>query len=318
MLSDLDLNYRIQQTLNSALVFEGVGLHSGALSQLIIRPAPANHGIRFVRTDLTDHPQILAHYDSVVSTELATSLGRLDRPEAKVSTVEHLMAALFALGITNALAEISGPEVPILDGSARPYVDAILRDGPALQPFTRSRLRVTKAIKIYHNGAVCELLPRKGLRLTTSVDFEHPAIGLQTVALELTPEMFAKEIGSARTFGFIEDLDRLRSANLALGASLENVVAFSKDSVLNPEGLRFVDECVRHKLLDAIGDLALCGHWIDGELVSFRGGHSIHLALLKSLNDFKAHWEFIPASALKTALASNNLETPADSVSVMV
>jgi UDP-3-O-[3-hydroxymyristoyl] N-acetylglucosamine deacetylase len=294
--------YRIQKTINRSLFFKGVGLHSGVVAELTLHPAPANHGIIFEKIDISPRTKIPAYFKSVISTSMATSLGVKDHPKLTISTVEHLMAALYAVGITNVLAELKGPEIPILDGSARVFVQEILKAGVQLQPFSHQVLQVLKPIKVYKDGAICELLPRENLRLTTSVDFPHPVIGLQTCAIDLTPSSFETDIAEARTFGFQSDLEKLRSRNLAKGASLENVLAFSDNAILNPDGARFSDECVRHKLLDAIGDLALCGSWIEGELVSFRGGHSIHLTLLQSLESQPSHWRLINPTPLRTNL----------------
>ncbi len=273
--------YRIQKTLSERLEFSGVGLHTGKLCRVVIHPAPANHGLVFFRADLENSPPILAHYNAVVATAMATTLGVPSQPEYRISTVEHILAALFAMGISNARVDVHGPEIPILDGSATEFFEAFLDDGLELQPFTTPTLRVMKAIRVYQNGAVCELHPRDRLRLTTSVEFSHPLIGLQTFALELTPRAFQEQIASARTFGFTRDLEKHRSLQLAQGASLDNVLAFSETGVVNAEGTRFDDECVRHKLLDALGDLALCGSWIEAEMVSLRGGHGMHLNLLQ-------------------------------------
>ena len=294
--------YRVQKTLKDSVTFRGVGLHSGAPVTLKLRPAPANHGVVFQRVDLKAPNRVFAHYDAVVSTDLATSLGYRDRPEVRVHTVEHVLAALYATGITNVLVEMDGPEVPILDGSAQPFLDAIFSTGLVLEPYSNPTLKILKPIKIYRNGAIAELLPREALRLTTSIDFPHPAIGSQIYALEVTPAAFRREIGSARTFGFLRDVERLKAMKLAQGASLENVLAFSETDVVNPEGARFPDECVRHKLLDALGDLALCGCWIEGEMVSFRGGHAIHLALLQALAEHRTHWEIHPAAPLRSVV----------------
>ena len=294
--------YRIQKTLKKPVSFSGIGLHSGEQAKVKVLPAEPNHGLVFTRKDLKKSPRIFAHYDAVVSTLLATTLGLKESEEARVGTVEHILAALFGMGITNALIEVTGTEIPILDGSAVPFLDAFLDAGIDIQPFSTPTLKVLKPIKVYEHGAVCELLPRERLRLTTSVDFPHPAIGLQTFALELTPGAFRDEVCKARTFGFIRDLEKLKVRKLAQGASLENVLGFSDDAILNPEGMRFPDECVRHKLLDALGDLALCGMWIQGEMVSYRGGHSIHFALLKALKEQKTHWEILPAQSLGQSL----------------
>ncbi len=291
--------YRIQKSLRQIARFQGVGLHSGVDTSLELHPAPPNHGIIFERVDLEPAVRIPAHIDSVVATSMATTLGVADRPETKIGTIEHLMAALYALGITNVRATVSGPEIPILDGSANPFIEGILGAGIEFQPFSNAVLRVLKPVKVFKDGVICELLPRECLRLTTSVDFPHPSIGLQTFALEVTPGAFIEQVCPARTFGFVQEVENLRKKNLALGASIRNVLAFSEDGIVNPEGARFPDECVRHKLLDAIGDLALIGCWIEGEMVSFRGGHSMHLSLLKALREHPSHWEIDPVVALQ-------------------
>ncbi len=292
--------YRIQKSLRKSVRFEGVALHAGISVGLELHPAPPNHGIVFERHDLSRPVRLPAHFDAVVATSMATTLGMNDWPEARVGTVEHVMAALYALGITNVRAVVEGPEIPILDGSANPFIQAILEVGIDFQPFSNPVLRVLKPVKVFRDGVICELLPRERLRLTTSVDFPHPSIGLQTFALEVTPGAFIEEICAARTFGFLKDVERLRTNHLALGASVENVLAFSDEGIVNPEGPRFADECVRHKLLDAIGDLALMGCWIEGEMVSFRGGHSMHLSLLQALREHPQNWEIDPAVPLNT------------------
>lgn len=283
--------YRIQKTVQRTIEFEGVGIHTGKPARVRIQPAPANHGLVFERVDTAPGVCIPAHFRSVVGTELATTIGIHGKPPTYISTVEHVLAALYGMGVTNALLSVEGPEIPILDGSAKPFVEGLVTAGFVFQPFSVRTLRILKAVKVYRNDVVCELLPREHLRLTTSVDFRHPSIGLQIYALELTPEVFRAEIVGARTFGFLKDVDRLKANNFALGASLENVLAFSDDAVVNPEGMRFSDECVRHKILDAIGDLALCGAWLQAEMVSFRGGHSMHLSLLEALQSQANHWQ---------------------------
>ncbi|MCB0417233.1 MAG: UDP-3-O-[3-hydroxymyristoyl] N-acetylglucosamine deacetylase [Bdellovibrionaceae bacterium] len=286
--------YRIQKTPSAPVKVSGIGLHTGVRTHVCLQPAEANSGIQFIRTDIPRAEPIPAHYNFVVATDLATTVGSHSRPDARVGTVEHLMAALFALGITNVLVEVEGPEIPILDGSAIPFVEALIETGVSVQPYSTATLKIYKPVRVRQNGAICELLPRDRLRITTSIDFPHPVIGLQTYALDLTPNAFRSNLCSARTFGFANDVERLKQQSLAQGASLQNVLAFSDDAILNPEGPRFEDECVRHKLLDAIGDLALCGCWIEGEMVSHRGGHSIHRLLLQTLNDFPTHWERLP------------------------
>ncbi|MBI1861973.1 MAG: UDP-3-O-[3-hydroxymyristoyl] N-acetylglucosamine deacetylase [Deltaproteobacteria bacterium] len=296
--------YRIQKTIARVLTFEGVGLHSGCLTQIKLTPSSANTGIRFERVDLRPRAVIAADADSVVCTALATTLGLKDRPEARVGTVEHLLAALYALGITNLCIEVNGPEIPILDGSAGQFIDGILGAGIRFQPYTTPILKVLKPVKVYKSGAICELLPRDRLRVTTSIDFAHPDIGLQTFAIELTPGAFRDEICSARTFGFLRDVESLKTRNLARGASVANVLALTEEGVLNEGGMRFPDECVRHKTLDAIGDLSLSGSWLQAEMVSFRGGHSMHLELLNALKASPAHWSLSPAEFIGHAVES--------------
>lgn len=278
--------YRLQKTLIDEVRLSGVGIHSGEKAEVRILPAPVNTGIVFERVDLPSMVPLLAHFDAVVATERATTLGS---GPTRIATVEHLMAALFAMGVTNAKVQVVGSEVPIMDGSAKPFVDAIMSVGMLGQSYTNRVLRVIRPIKIFQDGAVCEILPRERLRLTTSVDFAHPRIGRQTFALEMTPAAFLEHVAPARTFGFLRDAEALKKNQLARGASLDNVLAYSDTDVLNPEGPRFADECVRHKLLDAVGDLALIGCWIEGEMVSFRGGHSIHRALLRAIKAHPTH-----------------------------
>ncbi len=290
--------YRVQKTIRQELRFNGIGLHTGVKTAVRLIPAPPNHGIVFERIDLKNPRRINAHYDAVVDTRLATTLGCKTDASVRISTVEHLLSALFGSGITNVLIQVEGPEIPILDGSASPFLDGLWQAGIEPQAYSHRVLRVIKPVKVYQQGAVCELLPRDRLRLTTSIDFAHPRVGAQTYAIELTPQAFRDDICSARTFGFMKDQQALQKMNLALGASVDNVLAFSDTDIVNPDGARYPDECVRHKVLDALGDLALCGCWIEGEMVSFRGGHSIHLAMLRALQEQPTHWKLYPPEPL--------------------
>lgn len=283
--------YRVQKTIGREIRFHGIGLHTGVKTAVRLLPAEPNHGIVFERIDLKKPHRIQAHYDAVVDTRLATTLGSKQDSAVRISTVEHLLSALFGTGITNVTLQVEGPEIPILDGSASAFLEGIWEAGIVPQAYSNRVLRVIKPVKVYQQGAVCELLPRDRLRLTTSIDFSHPKVGAQTFAVELTPQAFREDICSARTFGFLKDQQALQKMNLALGASVENVLAFSDTDIVNPDGARFPDECVRHKVLDALGDLALCGCWIEGEMVSFRGGHSIHLAMLRALQEQPTHWK---------------------------
>lgn len=298
--------YRVQKTLKRPLVFRGVGLHSGIRSEIELIPAEPRSGIVFKKVSHQKVISIPAHYQNVQSTSLATSLGLWGVEESKISTVEHLLAALFGLGITNLEVRVRGPEIPILDGSSLPFVEGILDAGILAQNYSTRTIRILKPIKIYENGTICELLPRKNLRLTTSIQFSHSLIGAQTFSMDLNPQNFHQMVAPARTFGFLEEVENLRKKGLARGASLENVLGFSDTEVLNPEGMRFVDECVRHKWLDALGDLSLCGTWIEGELVSFRGGHAIHRALLNSLHQHPDNWQLIESEALNVYQSSDD------------
>lgn len=294
--------YLVQKTLKHPLFFEGVSLHSGKLCRLELQPAPANQGILFLRKDVDGGAPIPANFEYVISTNLATTLAHPSRPELRIGTVEHLMAAIYGSGITNLTVLVHGDEIPILDGSAYPFVQAIQQAGYEFQPFTAPVLKIKRPVKFYANGAICELLPRADLRLTTSIDFPHPLIGQQTFAVDMVPQTFFEEVARARTFGFLRDFEGLKRMNLAQGASLENVLAFDEKEILNAEGARYLDECVRHKLLDALGDLALCGSFIKGEFVSFRGGHSAHRELLKSLSSHPGSWELEKAEPLPPRL----------------
>lgn len=298
--------YRIQKTLKKPLIFRGVGLHSGVITEIELVPAVPETGIIFKKVSSRNVFSIPAHYENVRSTSLATSLGLPGVEDSTISTVEHLLAALFGMGITNLEVWVKGPEIPILDGSSLPFVESILDVGILTQNHSQRTIRILKPIKIYENGTICELLPRKNLRLTTSIQFEHSLIGAQTFSMDLTPQNFHQMVAPARTFGFLSEVEKLRKKGLARGASLENVLGFSETEVLNVEGMRFVDECVRHKWLDALGDLSLCGTWIEGELVSFRGGHAIHRALLNSLHQHPDNWQLIPSESLNVFQSSED------------
>lgn len=273
-----------QTTLRDTVTLSGYGVHTAAATTLVIRPAPINHGVVFLRKGLTDGVQrrIPARYGNVSMTELCTVLG--DPSLGAVSTVEHVMAALYGLAIDNALIEIDGPEAPIFDGSALAFVEALRRVGTAVQHAPRRVVRVKRPVRTSRGRAFSELLPAEsGFRLDVTVDFESPVIGLQQFVLDLSPEGFAEDVAGARTFGFMRDVEQLWKNGFALGASLENTVAIGDDRVINPEGLRFDDEFVRHKVLDAVGDLALAGLPIVGLFRSYCAGHRLNIAVLREL-----------------------------------
>lgn len=284
-----------QTTLRDTVVLAGHGVHTAGHATLVLRPAAVNHGIVFLRTGLDSGVQrrIPARYGNVSMTELCTVLG--EPSHGAVFTVEHIMAALYGLGVDNALVEIDGPEVPIMDGSAEAFVDAIRQVGLVSQQAARRHVRVLKPVSARHGAAVSELLPHDedGLRFEVSIDFDSAVIGQQSRSLDLDPETFVAEVCRARTFGFMRDVEMLWKNGFALGASLENTVAIGDESVINPEGLRYDDEFVRHKLLDAVGDIALAGLPIIGLFRSHCGGHRLNIAVLRELFSDPANFEIV-------------------------
>ena len=273
-----------QTTLADQVIVEGIGVHSGRPARVVIHPAEANSGITFLRTNLPNSRERLieARNSSVVNTELCTVIG--DETGATISTIEHLMSALAGLGIDNALVEVDGPEMPILDGSSRVFVEAIDQVGIRALSHLRKVVKVLKPVKVEVGTSVVELLPSdSGFRLDVEIAFNSPVIGRQSYGIDLTPDRYRREVASARTFGFMKDVERLWKAGLALGASLENTIAVGEDRVVNPEGLRFTNEFVRHKLLDAVGDLALAGYAIQGCYKAFCPGHKLNAMILDAL-----------------------------------
>lgn len=264
-----------QQTLARTVTLSGRGAHNDRPARLILMPASADAGIVFSVAGA----EIEAHWSRVDATHLRTRLGG---DGVAVSTVEHLMAALAALRVDNALVLLDGDEVPAMDGSARDFVAAIDEAGVAPLAAPRRALRVTKPVRVSGGAGWAELRPADhGLHLDVEIAFPG-GVGRQRVALDLTPETFRRELASARTFGFLRDAERLWREGLALGANLDNTIVIDGDAVLNPQGLRFADECVRHKMLDVVGDLALVGAPIIGAFRSYRGGHGLNLALIEA------------------------------------
>jgi UDP-3-O-[3-hydroxymyristoyl] N-acetylglucosamine deacetylase len=282
-----------QTTLRESIELKGIGVHSGAPARLVIHPADAGSGIAFLRTNLDGGKERLvkARREAVGATELCTVLG--DQTGALVSTVEHLMAALVGLGVDNALVEVDGPEVPILDGSSSLFVDAI--DGAGIREMSARRkvIRILKTVRVENGASWGELRPSaKGCHVDVEIDFPTPVIGRQRLALDISPNVFRREIARARTFGFMKQVEMLWKKNLALGASLENSIGISDDGVMNPEGLRFPDEFVRHKILDAIGDLALGGGRFQGSYRAYCPGHKLNAMMLQALFADRAAYAF--------------------------
>ena len=283
-----------QTTLKDHVTIAGIGVHSGAPANLTLHPAEANTGIVFLRSGAEGRPdrELQANYRSVTATEFATVLGDHNGPA--VSTTEHVLAALHGCGVDNAVVEVDGPEVPIMDGSAAPFVAAIDQAGIVALTEQRRYIQVLKTVRVSKGESHGELRPHlRGLRIETEIEFDHPMIGRQTVAMDVEPDTFRRDLARARTFGFMRDVSKLWSAGYALGASLDNTVVVAEDRVLNAEGIRFPDEFVRHKAVDAIGDLALAGAPIIGAYRSVRGGHKLNHAVLSALMADRSAWAYV-------------------------
>src|SRR5579864_1645080 len=292
-----------QTTLRAQATVTGVGVHSGSPVSLTLGPAPADAGFIFVRTGLEGcDREVQAHADAVVATELATVLG--DRNGPLVSTAEHVLAALRGMGVDNAMIEIDGPEVPIMDGSAAAFVAAIDQAGVVSQSASRRFIQVLKPVQVAMGASFGELRPNSsGFRAEVEIDFVNPVIGRQNYVLDLSPERFRREICRARTFGCVNDVAKLWSAGFALGASFENSVVFDETRLLNSEGLRYSDECVRHKVLDVIGDLALAGLPLLGAFRSVRGGHKLNHAVLTALLADRGAWRVVESETVRASRA---------------
>lgn len=281
-----------QYTLKKPVSCCGVGLHAGRTVNLTIKPSPANTGIRFYRTDLDSNQTVPAHMNQVVDTRLATTLGN---GSASVSTTEHLLAALSGLGIDNAEIELDSYEVPIMDGSAGPFIHLLTKGGRKKQRALRKVLRITSPVTYSDGEKTIRVEPYDGFKITGRIEFDNELIGDQVYSIELNKDKFRKEIALARTFGFVEQVENLWANGLALGGTLESVIAIHWDrrSILNEDGLRFDDEFVRHKVLDLIGDLTLLGSPILGHVIADRSGHSSHLGLMKAIADNPDCWEYV-------------------------
>jgi UDP-3-O-[3-hydroxymyristoyl] N-acetylglucosamine deacetylase len=285
----------LQHTLAGATSCEGVGLHSGKTVRLTMKPAGIDHGIVFVRTDVAEFARrVPALAGKVITTQLGTTIA--NSAGTSVATIEHLMAALFGLGVDNAVIEMDGPEVPILDGSSEPFIDMINSVGMRTLGAPRVMLEVLKPVEYRHGDKVARLEPFDGFELDVTVAFKSRAIGRQRVVFDCTPANFTHDLGAARTFGFADQVEALQAKGLALGGSLENAIVIDGDEIVNEDALRFDDEFARHKALDAIGDLALAGAPIKGRYVSELAGHFINVELVRALlADTSAwRWSFSP------------------------
>jgi UDP-3-O-[3-hydroxymyristoyl] N-acetylglucosamine deacetylase len=286
-----------QKTLRECVTLSGIGVHSGKPVTMVIRPADANAGIVFSRTDAAGQHgvDIAAVRSAVASSRRCTVLG--DPNGIYVATVEHLLASLSALGVDNALIEIDGPEVPVMDGSAAAFVEAIDSAGLMVQSARRRFIKVVKPVRVEMGDAFAEFRPHDGRRLEIEIDYACSVIGRQVLTVDLNAHSFRHDIARARTFGHMDDVERLWEAGLALGSSLENSVVIGEGAVINPEGLRWEDEFVRHKVLDVIGDLALAGVPVIGAYRSYKGGHKLNAKALGKLLLQADAFEMITAPA---------------------
>jgi UDP-3-O-[3-hydroxymyristoyl] N-acetylglucosamine deacetylase len=267
-----------QKTLAGPITMRGVGLHTGEPARVRLAPAPPDSGIVFARMD-RGGIEIPASHEYVVSSSLATTVAA---DGVSVSTIEHLLAALFGLGIDNARVEVHGPEIPILDGSAAPFVEAVREAGIVAQAAPRRPLHLKRPVTVRQGERTVLALPSDDLRISYAIDFAHPAIGYQAVTLRLDERIFAASIAPARTFCLLRDVNAMRDSGLALGGSLDNALVVGDDGIMNGE-LRFRDEFVRHKVLDLIGDLALAGAPLRAHVIVFKGGHRMHAALVQKI-----------------------------------
>ncbi len=281
-----------QRTLKNTIRATGVGLHTGDKVYLTLHPAAPGTGIRFRRVDLDEPVTIEATPENVGETTLSTTLVQ---DGVKISTVEHLLSALAGLGIDNAVIDVSSAEVPIMDGSAGPFVFLLQSAGVREQDAPKQYIRIKREVRVEDGDKWASFSPFEGFKVTFTIDFEHPAFEehLKTATMDFSSTSFVREVSRARTFGFMKDIEFLRENNLALGGSLDNAIVVDDDNILNEDGLRFADEFVKHKILDAIGDLYLLGHTLIGEFNGYKSGHGLNNKLLRTLLNEKDAWEMV-------------------------
>ncbi len=281
-----------QYTLRNPVSCCGVGLHSGRTVNLSIKPAPINNGIRFFRSDVPNAGHIKAYMDRVVDTQLATTIGN---EHFKISTTEHLLAALRGFGIDNANVELDSAEIPIMDGSAEPFFNLLKTFGKTKQNSLKNILRITQPVTFVEGEKRLVISPYNGFKVTGEICFDDTLIKKQTYTYDLAADRFGEDIARARTFGYVEQVEELWANGLALGSSLENVIAihWNRKSVLNEDGLRYDDEFIRHKVLDLVGDLALLGYPVLGHVKAYKVGHTQHLGLMQAIVDSPDCWEIV-------------------------
>ena len=290
---------RFETTLNHSVAISGIGLHHGVPVNMKILPAPPSTGIVFERTDL-DNFRIPASYKHVARVSYAISLMRQG---VLISTTEHVLSVLYSMGIDNAIIQIDNLEVPIVDGSGLPFIRAIQDAGIRTYRRRRRYLRIKRPVSVEAPGKRITILPADRFLLTCDIFFDHPLVGRQTLEMEVTPERYASDVAPARTFGFAWELDQMRNMGLIRGATLDSAICFSRETVMNPGGLRFADECCRHKVLDLIGDLALIGKPLLGHVIAERAGHAMHAALVSRIMADPTLYEVLSFDQLATRVA---------------
>ena len=281
-----------QRTVKNVIRATGVGLHTGDKIHLTIHPAEPDTGIRFRRVDLEESVIIEATPNNVGETILSTTLVQ---GQVKISTIEHLLSAFAGLGIDNAIIDVDSAEVPIMDGSAGPFVFLLQSAGIKEQNVAKQYIKIKRAIRVEDGDKWAEFKPFDSFKVTFTIDFEHPAFDTdaQTATMDFSSTTFVKEVSRARTFGFMKDIEMLKKNNLILGGSLDNAIVVDDNKILNEDGLRYADEFVKHKILDAIGDLYLLGHSLIGEFIGFKSGHDLNNKLLRALLNDKEAWEMV-------------------------
>jgi UDP-3-O-[3-hydroxymyristoyl] N-acetylglucosamine deacetylase len=283
-----------QKTIRKAVEVQGIGIHSGEKTTLRFKPAPANTGVYFVRSDLPNKPFLKVSAKNVQAVSYQTTLGS---PEFQVATIEHCVSALSALRIDNIYIELDGPEIPICDGSARYFLDALIKSEIIELDEPRKYCYITEPISYTEGEKSAYVLPYHGLRIGVMIDFPHPAIGQQKIDLEINEQTFTRELANARTFGFLKDVEAMKAAGLARGGSLENCIVLDDTKVVNPDGLRFKDEFVRHKMLDALGDLVTLEMPLMGHMVLQKAGHDIMNKLIQKIVASPKSYRFVEMGA---------------------
>ena len=278
-----------QRTLKNTIRATGVGLHSGDKVYMTLRPAPVDHGIVFRRVDLDPVVEVPARADLVTEVTLCTGL---TCEGAKIQTVEHLMSAMAGLGVDNAIVELSSAELPIMDGSSGPFVFLLQSAGIVEQPAPKRFLRILKTVEVRDGDKIARFEPHEGYRLGFTIQFDHPMIRQSRVEIDFSTAAYIKEISRARTFGFMRDLEYMRERNLGLGGSMDNAIVLDEFRVLNDDGLRYADEFVRHKILDAVGDLYLAGGPVLGAYEGYKSGHALNNKLVRALLADASAWEW--------------------------